>query len=360
LLQAGTYRIEIVGTGNGSYTLESKAYQDEQLVSSKSFSGNLTPGQVKAANATLTSMEGALTVFMEEPQAVPSGLVATPGNAVVDLSWNPFQESGFDFAGYNVYRSTASHAGYSKVNDSSIASTSYHDSGLINDTTYYYVVTAISTLPEETPYSREVSATPMVNQPPVVNVLAPVAGEVITGVSYQVQWEASDPDDAADTLSIDIESSNNAGTSWTMVSSGEENDGLYEWDISTLSSGGSYVIRITATDPQGTSTSATSGVFTVSTFSGSVIVAPNPVTGAGAVFFYVLPEGTSAAKLMVFSITGRLLFETPVDVETSRFPTNGTWSPVDQDGTALANGPYIYVLVADGKVIGKGKMVIQR
>jgi len=87
---------------------------------------------------------------------------------------------------------------------------------------------------------------------------------------------------------------------------------------------------------------------------------PNPVGSAGTTFFYTLPAGTSTAKLMIFSATGRLVFETPLDVDSTRFPTAGTWNPVDKDGIPLANGPYIYVLIANGKVIGQGKMVIQR
>jgi len=92
----------------------------------------------------------------------------------------------------------------------------------------------------------------------------------------------------------------------------------------------------------------------------AIILGPNPVTGDGTAFFYLLPEGTSTAKLMIFSITGRLVFETSLNVDSTRFPNAGTWNPVNQDDAPLANGPYVYVLIADGKVIGKGKMVIQR
>jgi len=63
---------------------------------------------------------------------------------------------------------------------------------------------------------------------------------------------------------------------------------------------------------------------------------------------------------LIFDAAGRLLFETPLDGSARCFPSAGTWNPVDQNGAPLANGPYIYVLVADGKVIGQGKMVIQR
>lgn len=90
-------------------------------------------------------------------------------------------------------------------------------------------------------------------------------------------------------------------------------------------------------------------------------IGPNPVPDTGTAFFYSLPVGTSTAKLMVFSATsGRLLFETSIDVDETRFPATGTWDPVDNDGVKLANGPYLYVLIANGQLISQGKMVIQR
>jgi len=93
----------------------------------------------------------------------------------------------------------------------------------------------------------------------------------------------------------------------------------------------------------------------------NVIAGPNPVPDTGTAFFYTLPVGTSIAKLMVLSATsGRLLFETSIDVTQTRFPATGTWDPVDNDGVKLANGPYLYVLIANGQLIGQGKMVIQR
>ncbi|MCK4392482.1 C39 family peptidase [Candidatus Bipolaricaulota bacterium] len=87
---------------------------------------------------------------------------------------------------------------------------------------------------------------------------------------------------------------------------------------------------------------------------------PNPILAAGCIFWLDLPEGVTQAKLMILNVTGRPVFETALDVGATRFPSAGTWNPADQDGVELANGPYIYVLIADGKVIGQGKMVIQR
>ncbi|MCR4392628.1 MAG: carboxypeptidase regulatory-like domain-containing protein [Candidatus Acetothermia bacterium] len=92
----------------------------------------------------------------------------------------------------------------------------------------------------------------------------------------------------------------------------------------------------------------------------SVICAPNPVASDGAAFFYYLPTGTQTAKLVVYDVGGRPVIEIPLDAAATRYPAIGRWNPVDRNGIPLANGPYVYVLIADGRVIGQGKMVIQR
>src|SRR5437773_2005899 len=67
--------------------------------------------------------------------AAPTGLAATPGNAQVALSWNA--SSGA--TSYNVKRSTTSGSGYTNI-ATGVAATSFTDTGLVNGTTYYYVV----------------------------------------------------------------------------------------------------------------------------------------------------------------------------------------------------------------------------
>lgn len=197
------------------------------------------------------------------------------------------------------------------------------------------------------------------NAAPEPQILSPNTGDVVAGQSCTIRWEATDPDAPASSLSIDLFYSTDGGTTWQPIVSGTENDGFYEWDIGSLS-GGMYMLKLVAKDPEGGTSEATTGPFTIVVFAGTVIVAPNPVSDTGTTFFYTLPAGTTSAKLMIFSAFGQLIFETQLDVSSTRFPSTGTWSPVDRFGAPLANGPYIYVLVADGKVIGQGKMVIQR
>jgi hypothetical protein len=98
------------------------------------------------------------------PPAAPTGLSATGGEQMVSLDWNDNNES--DLAGYNVYRSTTSGSGYSKLNGSFLTSSNYTDNDVDGYVTYYYIVTAVDTSLNESDDSNEVSATPTDTTPP--------------------------------------------------------------------------------------------------------------------------------------------------------------------------------------------------
>lgn len=91
------------------------------------------------------------------PAAAPAGLeVIDEGNGEVSLSWNSV--AGAD--GYNLYRSPVTGGGFVQVNDSPLTETNYTDTGLRNAQTYFYVVTALDGVGNESVYSSEVSAIP--------------------------------------------------------------------------------------------------------------------------------------------------------------------------------------------------------
>jgi oligosaccharide reducing-end xylanase len=98
--------------------------------------------------------DGGDVVLSKPPPAAPASLTATAGYATVVLNWNDNSES--DLAGYNVYRSTTSGSGYSKLNSLLLSSSNYDDDSIPHDTTYYYVVTAVNTNSNESGYSNEV------------------------------------------------------------------------------------------------------------------------------------------------------------------------------------------------------------
>jgi pectate lyase len=90
--------------------------------------------------------------------AAPIGLWALGSNGTVPLDWADNNEP--DFAGYNIYRSTTSGSGYSKLNTTLLSSSNYTDNDVTNGTMYYYVVTAADALSNESGHSVEACAVP--------------------------------------------------------------------------------------------------------------------------------------------------------------------------------------------------------
>lgn len=92
--------------------------------------------------------------------AAPANVSALPGDEKVILSWDGNVEP--DLAGYIVYRSEISGGPYTAVVTNDAVSPSHIDEGLVNGTTYYYVITAFddSLAVNESADSAEVSATP--------------------------------------------------------------------------------------------------------------------------------------------------------------------------------------------------------
>jgi autotransporter-associated beta strand protein len=92
--------------------------------------------------------------------SVPGGLTAVPSDTQVALTWNAVSGA----TSYNLKRAPVSGGSYTTV--ANITGTSFTNTGLVNLTTYYYEVSAV-TAKGETPNSAEVSATPYNSAPPV-------------------------------------------------------------------------------------------------------------------------------------------------------------------------------------------------
>ena len=94
------------------------------------------------------------------PPGAPTGLAAGPGDTQITLDWTDNSEP--DLGGYNVYRALVSGGPYTQVNLSLVVASTYLDTGLTNGTPYFYVVTALDGVPNESINSTEASATPVV------------------------------------------------------------------------------------------------------------------------------------------------------------------------------------------------------
>jgi fibronectin type 3 domain-containing protein len=88
-----------------------------------------------------------------EPPAAPANLTAVPGDALVSLDWDDNTE--LDLAGYSVYRSTAQGTNHTLL-VSNLTSSAHIDNTALNDTAYYYAVTAWDASGNESARSKEV------------------------------------------------------------------------------------------------------------------------------------------------------------------------------------------------------------
>lgn len=101
-----------------------------------------------------------LVFKIDGPPAQPEGLIASPADHVIYLSWNSVDEGDMDK--YHIYRSTDANVTIDSDNliDSVyVPNITYADSNVVHGETYYYVVTAIDSMGNESIASSEVSET---------------------------------------------------------------------------------------------------------------------------------------------------------------------------------------------------------
>ncbi len=89
-----------------------------------------------------------------QPPAAPANLAASGGNGQITLNWNAVPGA----TGYNVKRSLSNGGPYTNV-VSGITTTNYTNTGLASGTAYYYVVSALAAVCDESTNSAQASAT---------------------------------------------------------------------------------------------------------------------------------------------------------------------------------------------------------
>ena len=152
---ATSYKIRRATSSNGSYSVVSTETVTTYLNSGLN-NGTTYYYTVSAVNG---SGEGPVSLIASATPNLyaPTGLVATAGQARVDLVWNPV--NGVDF--YRIYRSTTPGGPYTQVQNNN-GDEDWSDTtstGLVNNTTYYYVVNAVRGS-DQSANSNEASATP--------------------------------------------------------------------------------------------------------------------------------------------------------------------------------------------------------
>jgi fibronectin type 3 domain-containing protein len=184
-------------------------------------SGNSMPASAKPAAPTQPNPP------QSQIPPVPTGLVATAGNAQISLTWAI--SSGA--TSYHVKRSTTSGGPYTQV--SVPTTTSFTNTGLTNGTKYFYAVSALNS-DGESAYSAQASATPAappVNQTPDVTItIDPTKTKPISPYIYGLNFYFGETDPPP-MATLDRDGGNRwTAYNWENNASNAGSDFLYEND----------------------------------------------------------------------------------------------------------------------------------
>jgi chitodextrinase len=202
---AGRLEFSLLATVRADQPANASVQGDKFAFRDGGGSVGLLPGtrysyRVEAVNRNGTAGPPSVAVSVDFllPPPPPSGLTASAGDGMVELSWQPPPLPGPPgsppLRGYNVYRADRP-GGYGgdPINGSPIAETRFRDSGVVNDSTYHYVVRSVAG--ERSPWresqdSNEISATPMDFTPPAPpRSLAAVPGPGGVALSWDPNTE---------------------------------------------------------------------------------------------------------------------------------------------------------------------------
>ncbi len=156
-------------------------YQDSGLINFTTYYYKISAVDA-ALNESVLSQEVIAMPVDDTPPSPPTGLTALAQNQTIILDWNDNLEA--DFLQYKLYRRTAGEDYFLISGD--LKQSGFKDIGLINGVAYYYAVSAVDELFNESGLSAQVSAVPQ-SMPPVVNADAePIEGNAPLEVSFIV------------------------------------------------------------------------------------------------------------------------------------------------------------------------------
>jgi Abnormal spindle-like microcephaly-assoc'd, ASPM-SPD-2-Hydin/Protein of unknown function (DUF1573) len=162
---SSTQTVTVTNTGNSNVQISQIAASGTGYsLSGAGVPVTLTPSQKLTFSVIFTptvtgTVSGSVTIASNatgSPATITlSGSGVVPVPHTVSLSWTA---STSVVSGYNVYRSTTSGTGYTKLTASLVSVVSYTDSTVVNGTTYYYVTAAVDSSGNESTYSNEAVA----------------------------------------------------------------------------------------------------------------------------------------------------------------------------------------------------------
>ncbi|MDQ7092112.1 Ig-like domain-containing protein [Desulfosporosinus sp. PR] len=242
------YNIGRATTSGGNYTTIASNVSDTAYTDT-----NLTNGTTYYYVVSATSASGGSDNSAEvstTPQASeissPSKLLATSGDGQVNLTWTGVSGAN----SYNVKRSTTSGGVYATI-ATGLTSSNYTDTSVINGTTYYYVVTAVSES-GESGNSNEATATPQVSAPSSPTNLE---ATTTTGSGTSLTWTA-----VTGATGYNVKRSATAGGPYTSIA---QNVSGTNYTDTSVTAGATYYYVVTAITSGGESANSNEASATV-------------------------------------------------------------------------------------------------
>ena len=175
---------------------------------------------INAAGESANSAEvNATPAAPPQVPAVPTGVVATAGNAQVSLAWN----ASTGATSYHVKRAAAIAGPFAQV--AAPTATSYQDASTVNGTAYYFVITAVNPAGESA-NSAVVTATPTAATANVTITIDPTQRHAISPYVYGINFYGSIAG-APPLLTFDRA----GGNRWT----------AYNWETNASNAGSDYL-----------------------------------------------------------------------------------------------------------------------
>jgi hypothetical protein len=146
------------------------------------------------------SSPSAVTAFVTDytPPEPPTGLCGIAGDGYLQFFWDANTEA--DIAGYNIRRSASADGPFAVLNENLLPASpnpTYTDQNLTNNETYFYVITAVDDVGNESGYSTPGSGTPPTSMwppaPPLI-VLEKVQGDAREGLVGRCLWKSGTRD----------------------------------------------------------------------------------------------------------------------------------------------------------------------
>jgi VCBS repeat-containing protein len=300
--------------------------------------------QVTATNSV---GEGARSVEISSTPSAPNSppsppvLTATAGTASVSLTWTVPASGSSAITGYKVYRATTS-GGETAL--TTVGTTSYNDGAVVAGTTYYYQVTAVSSIGESS-RSVERPATPTAS---ATVPSAPSSSASAGNANVALSW--STPANGGSAITgYKVYRGTTSGGESLLTSVGSATT---SYNDTSTANGTTYYYQVTATNSVGESARSTETSATPMTTPSAATLTASAGTNNVALSWTVPSNGGSA-------ITGYSIYRGTTSGGEALFTTVSAATTSYTDGTATSGTTYYYQVTATNGV-GEGARSAER